>query len=947
MSMIRPLVRVLVFCASASRACMAQDSDLPPRDPILQIEAGMHTAVVRRIAADPSCSLAVTGSEDKTVRLWHLPDGKLMKVLHPPIGPGNDGKVYAVALAPKGEWIAAGGFSRTPGYHFIYLFDGSTGSMVRSFGPFPQVVEHLTASVDGRFLAATFRGGLGARVWRRSGSELGSWQLALDDREYGGRDSTGAAFDREGALYTVGYDRRLRRYAPGFERKTAQIVAGLQPHSISVHPSEGLVAIGYGDVGRIDVYDAASLNRLYPLEADPAGTGALSSVAWSADGQSLYAGGSFTIARDVVLQVWGNKGTGDRRTIAGSRDAVTNLFPCGSGVAVAAADPAFGLVDPNGARRLWLESAGADMRGKLQGDFTVSEDGLRVRFGLRAGGQDPVLLDMLAGSLTDSPTKPDDLFPPNDESLPITNWKSTTAPRLEGNALDLTPRERSQSVAITPERDGFVLGTDYFLRSYDKSGALLWQSQAPGVVWGVNIARQRGLVVAACGDGTLRWYRLSDGTLLLSMFVQRTDRRWIAWTPDGYFTTSVGGEELIGWSVNRAWNQSADFFPASQFRKTFYRPDIVQRVLAAAERSNDPAAAGEVLTHRPPVARIVSPSARSVATSNEITVTYIIRSPTGAPVKKLTLFVDGILANAQSNSDLWIMNSDGEFTGTMKVKIPSRDVEISLVAETGDTASEPARSTLLWWKPQTDAAAVKPNLYAVLIGASDYDDKSLALPSPGNDVDDFDLLLNRQANKAFGKIKVVKLKDRGPEPATKQNIIEKLIWLKNQVQAPEDIALVYFSGHGKNLPGGIGSYLLPVDYDGEPSRSGISKASLFEILRQVNGGLILFVDACYAANGLDTVDFLNETSSWQTIRVMTYASSNRAETSLTKGRNSFFTSALVDAFGGNAPHQGNSLRTDELGVWLATSVPRLASPGRQTPQTSKSPAWQHIPIAYD
>jgi uncharacterized caspase-like protein len=183
--------------------------------------------------------------------------------------------------------------------------------------------------------------------------------------------------------------------------------------------------------------------------------------------------------------------------------------------------------------------------------------------------------------------------------------------------------------------------------------------------------------------------------------------------------------------------------------------------------------------------------------------------------------------------------------------------------------------------------------------------------------------------------------------ATRQNIIDKLIWLKDQVQAPEDLAMVYFSGHGKNLPGGSGSFLLPVDFDGEPLRTGISKAALSEILKQINGGLILFVDACYAANGLDTVDFLNETSSWTKVRVITYASSNRTETSLTKGRNSFFTSALVDAFGGNAPHRGNALRTDELGVWLTTIVPRLAAPGKQTPKMTKSTSWQHVPIAYD
>ena len=50
------------------------------------------------------------------------------------------------------------------------------------------------------------------------------------------------------------------------------------------------------------------------------------------------------------------------------------------------------------------------------------------------------------------------------------------------------------------------------------------------------------------------------------MFVEPQSRKWVAWTPSGYYMASAGGEDLIGWHVNRGWNQEADFFPASQFR---------------------------------------------------------------------------------------------------------------------------------------------------------------------------------------------------------------------------------------------------------------------------------------------------------------------------------------------------------------------------------------------
>ena len=87
----------------------------PDQAPFLRIETGMHSAVINRIGVDAACRRAATASDDKTVRLWSLPDERLERTIRLPIGPRRHRRKssYAArALSPDGRRPRQAGVGR-------------------------------------------------------------------------------------------------------------------------------------------------------------------------------------------------------------------------------------------------------------------------------------------------------------------------------------------------------------------------------------------------------------------------------------------------------------------------------------------------------------------------------------------------------------------------------------------------------------------------------------------------------------------------------------------------------------------------------------------------------------------------------------------------------------------------------------------------------------------
>lgn len=543
--------------------------------PVLVIDPGMHTAPIKRADVDRGGRFAVTASDDKTVRVWSLADGALLRTIRLPAGPGSIGKAYAVAISPDGATIAAGGWTRwteADPQQQIYFFDRASGAMTGRVDGLPSMVNDLAFSPDGNRLAAALGSGAGLRLYAREGR---CWTELAADACYG-NSSYGVAFAADGRLATTSLDGFLRLYDPDGRLMLSDTPCP-EPSGLAFSPVNGLLAVGSDNSPDVMFYDGTTLEPLPPPEVNCIDNGNLTAVGWSADGRILFAAGSYENAGGSPVVAWGCVGAGWPQTCPAGVDTVMSLQPLADGaLLVAAADPWLGVIAADGTPRWTHPPKQIDPRRQMS-NFAVSANGMLVEFGLCFGGaKDRLRFDVAALKMLPA-TADGRVAPPIQDSLPIDRWINAT-PTLGGAPLMLDPDEITRSLAIHPDGARFLLGAEWSLRSFDAAGAMLWRRPVPGVAWAVNVSGDGRLAVAAYGDGTIRWHRMADGAELLALFPMPDGQNWVVWTPEGVYAASPGARSVLRWHVNRGWDAAADAIPVSAIPET-HRPDVIPHVL--------------------------------------------------------------------------------------------------------------------------------------------------------------------------------------------------------------------------------------------------------------------------------------------------------------------------------------------------------------------------------
>lgn len=259
-------------------------------------------AGVTSVALSPDGQWLVSGSEDKTIKVWELTTGTEIRTLT-----GHADFVNSVAISPDGKWLAS------VDTYSIKLWDLSQGEEIRTLSGHSALIHSVTFSPDGQMLAS---GGNDQTI------KLWNPNTEVTIRTLSATSPIDAvSFSPDGQLLASGErNNTIKLWNPN----TGEAIRTLTGHSrkvgaVTFSPDGQFLASGSGDK-TIKIWQSETGELVRTLTGHSGWFAGVHTVVFSPDGQTLASGSD-----DKTIKLW-NPSTGDViTTLIGHAKGVSSL----------------------------------------------------------------------------------------------------------------------------------------------------------------------------------------------------------------------------------------------------------------------------------------------------------------------------------------------------------------------------------------------------------------------------------------------------------------------------------------------------------------------------------------------------------------------------------------------------------------------------------------------
>lgn len=903
----RKISSILLVVGIAAIAVSFETRAMPPTEPFLRVETGQHTGAINRILHLTGNGRVLTVSDDQTARVWDLNDGRLIETIRGAAGPQDEGSLFAaaansrfIAVAGRTGWDWAG--NRT----HVRILDANSLTPRGVLSGLTAPVGALEFSPNGKYLAAGLLGpGSGVRIFK-----LGQGEPALVDKDFE-NGLTDIAYMQDGRLVAIDGSGSITIYpnVPNTgDARRFNLRPGFKPWRLAISPNGLHVGVGARNGPQIGLISTKT-GTVQELTLDGSLNGALPVVSWSADSSQIMAAGRTSPAGTPEnIHSWdvaSGRYLGKREVGFGTVTALAST-PV-DGVVFGMSSGEWGLLGSNGSTRHQIGSNKPNFEAIRQKPLAISHDGSIIAFPIDAQGNRQARFNLYERELHLISQKSATLAVRKQSSadLSVHVEPSGNVLSIDGGQIKLQPNERVLDTSVSETGLYAAVGTNFYLRFYRGSKSL-WRKPVPAPVWGVAISTDQRYLIAALGNGMIQWFKQSDGALALSLFASSDLQRWVVWTPTGHFDYSQeidgrNGASMVGFHINQGYQEPARFIEIDRLYRKYYRREQVMaafrgetidaRILDSPEEQNH-SASETIQKQSPPILLIeeicgvnefqevsgcnafgtLAASTRSnlsiVPLPQDATdaVEFIVQvNDTGGGVGHIEVRRNGVKVHADIVQEL---TQDKQSSSRLRTPLVSGEnrFEVTVFEANNQVSSQIVRFQV---QTQERHRAEPSQVYVVAVGIDDYklDIMDLQKGIAGNDARAIADRFKRSAapDRLFEKVHTTVLLN---SEATKPNIKNALVNVAKQAK-PNDIVIVFFSGHGEVVDG---KYHYATYEMGENSRNafgeamkgqrfaektirdvyrreGLSQVELVDALSRMQARqVVIMLDTCYAGS---------------------------------------------------------------------------------------------------